>query len=240
MKSKTLFVLVFISMVFIPVLSFSAGNKDSLDSELMMAIIAEDLNKCRELIEKGADVIPTKTMKMPPLSMAANINKTKSMEFLIEKGANVNAKNPIGMTALMYAASSGHIEAVTLLLEKGADINAVDDFGKTAFLYAASGGKADVVKLLAAKGAGTSTKTDSHTALMEKFDKDHTLDRATRDRFANEIKDVKARSNHMGNALIDASKKGDTETVKLLLQKGADINGKNDTGQTALIVSGKA
>ena len=48
---------------------------------------------------------------------------------------------------------------------------------------------------------------------------------------------IDAKDNDGSTALIWASRDGHPETVKYLLEKGADINAKNDNGSTALIIA---
>lgn len=82
-----------------------AGSKSSpLDKELTNAIIMGDVQKGRELIDKGATVNPA--AGIPPLSLAATARRIDMIVMLIEKGANVNGKGVMGMTALMLAADA--------------------------------------------------------------------------------------------------------------------------------------
>ena len=126
-----------------------------------------------------------------------------------------------------------------LLLDKGADVNAVDSFGKTAFLHASSRGRTETARLLSDRGAAASTGPDSYTAVMDTLDKDKSARKVAEEKFPDRVREVKTRSNTMGNALIDAARNNDSETVKLLLEKGADVNARNNSGETPLIVCRK-
>lgn len=46
-------------------------------------------------------------------------------------------------------------------------------------------------------------------------------------------------SSNSGKALIDAAMDGNFEKVKLLIEKGADVNAKNNNGQTALMYASR-
>ena len=70
-----------------------------------------DVQKGRELIDKGADLNPGGGI--PPLSLAVTAKRLDMIAMLIEKGANVNGKGLMGMTALMLAADAGSVEVVT-------------------------------------------------------------------------------------------------------------------------------
>ena len=59
------------------------------------------------------------------LIAAAAANDLASLRMLLDKGAAVEAKDEAGRTPLMWAAGNGNLKAVELLLARGADVNAV-------------------------------------------------------------------------------------------------------------------
>jgi len=98
---------------------------------------------------------------------------------------------------LILASEKGCTEIVKILLEKGADVFHQDGHYKTALDYAIENGHDDIIKL-----------------------------------FFEKVKDNKVKS----IALLNAATKGNYEFVKFLVNnKGADINAKNDKGETPLI-----
>lgn len=73
---------------------------------------------------------------------------------LVKAGADVNVMTSTGATPLMLAAASGKADAVKALVDHGADINAKDKANdETALMFAAALDRADVVRLLISRDA---------------------------------------------------------------------------------------
>ncbi|KAI3320623.1 ankyrin repeat-containing domain protein [Xylariaceae sp. AK1471] len=121
--------------------------------------LAEQLDKVRFLIERGASVnAPAiKGVRRTPLQAAAQTGDFKIVEFLIHSGADVNAqpRGYGGATALQSAAAHGYAGIVDLLLWAGADVNAKPArwAGRTALDGAAEHGRFDTVVVLLNAGA---------------------------------------------------------------------------------------
>ena len=220
------------------------------------------LEVVRLLVARGADVQggPGPT----PLGMAVGSDHKDVVRFLLANGVDVNTRNPAGGTVLFSAAGFGPRDMVALLLEKGAHANVRDGSGETALhsaaamvfgrpaavafdtadlliaagadvnakskqgltpLYdAAAAGYADVVELLLAKGA----RHDVFTASM--LGKTDTL-KAILDA---DPESAKAPSKWGWTALHLAACKGQDGAVALLVAAGADVNAKDQSGQTPL------
>lgn len=191
-------------------------------------------------------------------ALICSVDKSyRVVEFLLSKGANVNVKNSQGDTPLTRAASIGKINNVKILLENGASIDDLNGFNMTALVLAIREGHFDIVKLLIEAKASThiqnivgtnalaeSTKHyDIFKFLLSKGLKidDETLISASKSNqldvlefILNEI-DVKTSQETLNKALIEASSNGSYLSVKLLLDKGADVNVRKPSGHyTAL------
>ncbi len=126
---------------------------------------------------------------------------------------------------LANAVDHGDLVRVDLLLSHGANPNCVNTYNRThVYANALVGGHDAVAERLVAAGA--------HSAALDEGQK---LERALR------MRDLKtARSLLTPEALdnpkyiLRASDRGDIETVRLLLECGADVNGTDDGGATAL------
>ena len=131
-----------------------------------------DLEKVKNLIDKGTDVNAQDKDWATPLHRAAENGHREVAELLIAAGANVNAKTRTAWTPLHYALSEGHEDVAELLIAKGAEMNARSDPGWTPLHYAVSGGHVAVVELLVSKGADMNA--------VEKYAGDTPLDVALR------------------------------------------------------------
>ena len=88
------------------------------ESPLMLAALAGDVELCRLLIARDADVNKT---GWAPLHYAATNGHLEVMRLLLDEHAYIDAASPNGTTPLMMAAHYGSASAVKLLLEAGAD-----------------------------------------------------------------------------------------------------------------------
>ena len=153
-----------------------------------------------------------------PLMYAAAYGSVDAVKALIDAGADVNAKNAFDATALMWAVND--IEKVRLLLAKGADVNAKSKMGRSPLLMAASDDRgAPVVKLLLAKGAQVDARDSIETtALIQAANREIAQLLIAKDASVN------AKNKGGFTPLMSAAGLGDTEWVKMLLAKGADVN----------------
>ena len=185
-------------------------------------------------------------------------------KLLISHGADIKAKDVTGRSALIYALESRlrltmnqivniqYIDdAIKLLIANGADVNAKAEYGETPFFYALVLGKRDIIELMLSKGADVNAKTKYEswplivTLLgLDFWKKEFKDDRDNITKFQEIIQKVK---NHDGEetaqiriakkVLLDTLKIEDftrTEIIRLLLNKGAEVNAKDDYGRSAL------
>lgn len=169
------------------------------------AVVQEQVDVVRFLLDKGADPnIPNKN-GLTPLEHACGRDKTNGLalaKLLLAKGASVNATNVTGFTIppLEWAISSDNTELVKFLLENGANVMTKSDVGSTPLHSATDRGDLEIAEMLIAHGA-----------------------------------DVNARITGGTTPLHSAAWNGDSNMMKLLLSKGAEADAKRSDGLTPLI-----
>jgi ankyrin repeat protein len=210
--------------------SFSGGTA------VMFSASVGHLNCTKQLIENGADV------KMIARATPEYLVKLKKM---IEDGTVSSEEDPHvdGVTALHVAAQGGHLDCVKLLIESGADVAVEDDEKRTPLFLAVKGNYGEVAAELVKAGANPNTPYvdedgDTHNILMDAITVENT-------EFARLLIEKGAEIYHKDdrkvNTLLQASHRGLTEIVKLLLEKHGKKEGyvddASDEGITPLIAA---
>ena len=184
------------------------------------AIRNNDLASLRSLI-KTSDVNTKDQRESTPLMYAAAYGSIDAMKLLLGAGAAVNSKNAFDATALMWCAND--LAKVDLLVEKGTDVNARSKQGRTPLLIAAAhSGNFEVVKFLVEHGASLS----NHKSAAE----EHSA-------AAPAPSGLPASRKTESSVLAEAADANDTETVRYLIDKGADVDARNKDGDTPLLLA---
>lgn len=172
------------------------------------------------------------------LHFAAKQGNRELVKFLIEKGADANAKDENGYTPLHEAAFFNRPSAVEELILKKAKIDEacnVEVNGYTTLRIAIVMNHLNIVKILVKAGADVNKRSHTggvplHTATFAlKCD-----DEIVKFLIA-EGANVNASAGNGSTVLMNACIIGRRETVKILVQAGADVNTAHpENGQTAL------
>lgn len=142
---------------------------------------------------------------------------------------------PKGVPTLFVAAYKGDLAEVKTLLANGADVDARNPLtGATPLIASAWGGNVDVTKALLAAGANVNAvDNNGGTALLQAAGTPYTdIVRVLIEAGAD------VNSSKVSTPLIQAALNGRLEQVQMLLAHHANVNAKNDLGQTALMVVG--
>ena len=207
-------------------------------TSLMLA--AGDVDKVRLLVKHGAKVDVRSELGRTPLLVAATYTgNTEAVQILLQSGAKVTDRDKFGETVLTSAAKRGDAKVMEALIAAGADIRASGGFqGRSPLAWAAEEGSVEAVACLLKHGAGEDAKS-LNTALFNAAVRGP----ASAVQLLLEHKaDPKVPSGFAGyTPLMGAaySENLDTETVKLLLEHGADVKAKAATGDTALSLAQK-
>jgi ankyrin repeat protein len=120
-----------------------------------------DVELAKLLLYASANVkATTRIGGYTPLLIASRNGNAPMVEILVNAGADLNGPTTNGTTPLMLAAAAGRADTITLLIERGANVNAKENArGETALTFAAAYGRADVIRVLTAHGAETMVTT---------------------------------------------------------------------------------
>lgn len=227
-----------------------------LPASLHELITQNDINALRETVARAPkSVNGLNEAGLPPLYTAALYRNQQSIECLLQNGATIDifacaylgkttdaenllSQNPAlsratdtnGKTGLHYAAMAGYADVAAVLLRYQADVNAVDDRGSTALMEACHAGPwkdepaDDIVELLLRHGAQVDL---CQAAEMGRTD----LIASILDRDGNLIDcpDDRGRT-----PLFHAARNNRLAAVKLLVERGADVNRSDAVGIAAL------
>lgn len=168
------------------------------------------------------------------------IAREDGLKRLIKAGADVHARGKSGETTLMVAAENGNISAAGIFLAKGISINATDNSGQTALMHAVeqswdkNSSQLEMVNFLLKSGAEPNNFVASGggycgtTVMIAVYRNSPELIKALIAGKAN----VNLACENGETALIHAVRNKSVEIVKLLIEAGAEVKGKQ--GQTAL------
>jgi quinoprotein dehydrogenase-associated probable ABC transporter substrate-binding protein len=221
-----------------------------ITQELSNALIANDLDRVKFLVGKGADVNQPDNQGWTPLISAARQRHDDMIKLLIELGADVNLAKSDGTTPLIAAASRDHVPSIKVLLEHGADIEKPGPQGFRALPLAIADDNYEAAKALIEAGAKVNEPSGAEglTPLMVAAAQTAPAEGAmflpssTRpidiaksliERGAN----VNAQSTKDVTALMIAATHNNPPMIGLLMESGADASLKDDQGQTATDVA---
>lgn len=123
------------------------SRKPDSFTEWFDAIHLDEVNRCRQLLERGFDPNTIEPERFDTgLILSVRKKSWKVFGLLLDaKGVQLDARSRNGDTALMVAAFNGEVSAAARLIEKGAEINRP---GWTALHYAAASGSLPIVRRL--------------------------------------------------------------------------------------------
>ncbi len=188
-----------------------------LSQELSNAINANDTERVKFLVEKGADVNKPDPQGWLPLNNAARQRKDAMIKTLIELGADPNLGDDGGMTPLVAAAMRDHVPSIKVLLENGADVERPGPGGFRPLALAIAESRYEVAKALIEGGAdvGVASGADGLTPLML----------------------ISAQTSPAEGARFLPGSAHPTDIAKALVERGAKINAQAKNGMTPLMIA---
>ncbi|MFK7787364.1 MAG: ankyrin repeat domain-containing protein [Crocinitomicaceae bacterium] len=201
------------------------------ENALMKAARKGSVQICSYLLEKGITVDAQNNKGETALFYALNDGSRSAFDFLVKNGADLNHKSLDGNTLLLKAAISDSPSSMMHLISLGADLKHENKLNKTAFYYVASNSDGfsssgvEIQNTFLQSGADVNTKGKSGETLLFKSIEKGDLDR---------VKELVS----MGADPNTQDRKGErpscreSQIIKFLIEKGADINATDDWDDT--------
>jgi uncharacterized protein len=199
-------------------------NVDPLVKELSDAVrqgFESDLDKVKEIIDKGVDVNGFNEYGCTSILCAVSfgLNKISTVRILLKAGANPNlGDDDSDETPLMRAMND---EVCSLLIDAGANVNAQRSNGLTALMITSGiWGRLKKMEVLIKAGANVNVKDeDGKTALMYAAEQSDFLAKVKL--LVEAGADINAKDNTGNNVLSFATKSENNEIIQLLIKAGA-------------------
>jgi len=198
---------------------------------LIYAVCGKNFEMTKFLVERGANIHYCGIY--PVIVEAAGSGEQDIVKYLISKGANVDQDSPIhGITALMNASHRGHIDIARILINCKCSLHNLSKYKDNALNLAAESGSTELVRLLVEQGVSyNNISANGNYPLMI----------AARDNHASMVAylltlphikiDIR---NDDCTPLLIAAFKSNWDIVKLLVQKGANVNERNRISKSIL------
>ena len=244
-------------------------RNSSLDA-FFDAIAEGNLEFVRQAISDGMNVDSRidgccEYIEPTALICAVCAEKPEIVNLLLDNGATLDLRDPVDNgTALVWAARAGNAPIINALLDAGAEIDVLTKRNETALIFAAYYGHFDAVRLLLEHGANynitiwnglspaLAAQFQLHSAVADYIEEVENFFNAiadgdlliVRNALANGISvdmiNYQCCSYGMAPALICAACVEEYEIVELLLDEGANVDGRDrQNGGTALIWASK-
>jgi ankyrin repeat protein len=196
--------------------NINASDADGL-TLLMLAASNGHADLVASLIEQRADVAATcaEQNDFDAMMMACAAGHAEVARLLVGQGVDVNKRYAPGssrgrvgnQTALSFAANRGHVDVCRLLVSQGADMEIVADSGYTALMWALMSSSSEAAaELLIDSGANPAPNS----------------------------RPIEAYAGALSTPLTMAARNGLTRMVTRLIEAGANLDGIDASGWTAL------
>ena len=204
------------------------GEYNASDNALIIATAAGSFECLKILLEYGASINDQNKYGETALMIAGLYREPKCLQLLLEHNASIDVQDNMGMTALMHAATSGSTECVQILINSNAKLDLIDKKGNDALIHSMDDYGDGSLLLIKAGCMINQENTHGNTPLII----------AIWYYKINVINELIARGvnvNHCtknnGTALWIAANKLDEDSLKILLNAGANPN----IGRPALV-----
>jgi ankyrin repeat protein len=198
-----------------------------------------DLDTAKQLLRAGADANGANRYGVRPLHIAIAEEDLAMVQVLLQAHADPALTDAAGETPLMMAAKSGQCDIVKLLLDKKAQVDTRDpEIQQTALMFAARGGHTQAAQVLIAHGANVNAQTRAGKVPAFRTPASNTGSRGV-GIIRGGWPERGARDPVPGakTGLLYAVREGHLDTVRVLLDAGANIEQADANGVTPLIMA---
>lgn len=176
-------------------------------ADLTLVALFGGMGGIRTILRLGLSVNTADTQGDTALIMAARRGNTDMVRELLALGANVHSVNLSGFSPLSFAVMGGNMDIVDMLIKAGAKPSEPDRYGRTAFDLAAQAHRSEMMQRFRSQHKA-SRPPGGYTPLMLAMEK----------------------------AQYTTDPEPAVETVRCLLERGADVNAVNSENENALML----
>jgi quinoprotein dehydrogenase-associated probable ABC transporter substrate-binding protein len=214
----------------------SLAHGANADDELSNAIVADDLDRVRYVVQHGAQIDFRDGEGNTPLINATRFGYADVATFLVDHKADVKQADRTNWTPLMFAAWTDNPKLLTMLIHHGSSLETKDADGLTPLAIASQNGKVEAARVLVDAGADVNVPVakGGYTPLMLAA-VSGSSDLA--DALIKHGARVNAVNSGGVTALMIAAAGNHSGVAALLLKAGADINARSEDGRTALSIA---
>jgi len=189
---------------------------------LHLAVQSGNINRVRELLKQKAEVNARDETRRTPLHYSSQNGHMKIMSLLIKYGAKVNVLDEFKRSPLHWAAGMCHAGTIKALLFQKADVNVKDLNGNTPLHIATQKRHSEISAILFERGADVKIKNKKGQMPIL-----NVLEGGDVGLLTSFLKTIsKEELGNLPQLLFRAAARGDDAIVKVLLEQGADPNGK--------------
>lgn len=197
--------------------------------DLHEAIKAGQEELAAALLQHGASVDAQDERGRTPLHTAAESDIEGMAQLLLQKGASMDKQDGDGCTSLYLVAQAGRSGAVRALMAAGADASRRNNGDWSPLEAAAQNGHGEVLRVMAELGADVNFLDASGWVVLH-----WAHGRTVVDALVGAGAKIEVQNVALLTPLAHAAKACDIETVRALVDHGAEVNTRDEEGDTPL------